>query len=195
MTHRQDRTWSLVDDSFGDAAHQDVGKAGAPVGAHHNEVGGLALRRMDDLQKRRTYSHEAAHFNSAFTQTRSSVVKFLQGLEPLFLGYSVHCADIKAWIQFANHHRRQRLVHVNHDYLGGEFLRESYRIIQCELGILREICGSENFVEVWHERTIPRCHRNGKRGAFFEGSLGGGHAEKLQSYRGFQINSGFIHLR
>jgi hypothetical protein len=52
MTNREDRAMRLLHHALGDASHQHVRDTGSPVRSHYDEIGVVALRRMNDFEER-----------------------------------------------------------------------------------------------------------------------------------------------
>src|SRR5260370_39544633 len=77
VANRQDWAGCFLDYAFGYAAHQDVGQAGPSVGAEHDQIGGLALRGVEDFQEWRADLEQSLHFESGGAQISAYLVEFL----------------------------------------------------------------------------------------------------------------------
>lgn len=72
-SYREHRTWSSVDHSLGSAAEKNVGKTGATVGAHGNQICGHVLGLLDDHLGRITLNDQGSDLGSCLAQRQSGL--------------------------------------------------------------------------------------------------------------------------
>src|SRR5271168_4297976 len=140
MTNRQYRAGRLLHHALCDAAHQDVRQSGAPVSAEHDQIGALALRGVQDFQKRRADLELTLHLETGCAQPCGYLVEFLLREQALLLGDSAHRANVHRRSEFRRHHyRRERLIDVEQNDFGGELGCQLLGEAEREIRVLGEV--------------------------------------------------------
>src|SRR5262249_32089330 len=149
MAHRQHRAGRFADDFLGDAAQQHMDQPGVAVRAHDDEVDIRFAGKADDLVKRRTFADLGMYGEAAQLMRVNEAVQSLADRRGELLRRRRNWNGTDGF----RDEESQVLHDVQKIQLGVEFFGERGGVGERIFGVLAEIGGDENAVQVDHDAS------------------------------------------